>query len=125
MIYQDLEKQRFTASSNENLLKNLQSVQSNISQKDFIDKFEKSRQEELIQMEQRYQMLLNEKDTQHKEFLEEIDQLMLEQENEIADLKEKNELLVKKYENNTKSNSSILENQNKLLNEVYEIKILI
>lgn len=58
-----------------------------------LEKIEAARQDELEQLERRYREIVMDKDKQHKEFLEEIDQLMLEQENEISDLKQKNDYL--------------------------------
>ncbi len=76
--------------TNDNLIKNLKNSNSSNNLKEVVEKLEKTKQEEIFQLESRYQTLLTEKDLQHKEFLEEIDQLMLEQENEINEIKQKN-----------------------------------
>jgi hypothetical protein len=94
LIYKEYEKQKLVATTNDNLIKNLKSTNNTNSLKEIIERLEKTKQEELHQIEQRYQNMLIEKDVQHKEFLEEIDQLMLEQENEINEIKQKNDELV-------------------------------
>lgn len=93
MTLKEYEKQKLIATNNDNLIKNLKATNQSHNLKEIMEKLEKAKQEEILQIEQRYQGLLAEKDIQHKEFLEEIDQLMLEQENEINEIKQKNDEL--------------------------------
>jgi len=85
--------------SSDKLMKSLTKTYNTTDIKGILEKIESSRQEELDHLENRYKQILLEKDKQHKEFLEEIDQLMLEQENEINDLKQKNEGFQQQTEN--------------------------
>ncbi len=57
---------------------NLQRTNFEEGTQEIIDRIEKIKQEEINQLENRYHNILAEKDGQHREFLEEIDQLMLE-----------------------------------------------
>jgi vacuolar-type H+-ATPase subunit I/STV1 len=84
--------------SNDALIKTLKGSYNTNNFKEVLDKIEKAKQEEFSEVDQRYHGMLAEKDLQHKEFLEEIDQLMLEQENEISELKEKNDQLTQQLE---------------------------
>lgn len=98
--------------SSDKLMKNLTKTYNTSNLKGIIDKIESTRQEELEHLELRYKQILFEKDKQHKEFLEEIDQLMLEQENEINDLKQRNDHLQTHLEN--------MDNEKEYLKEVLE-----
>lgn len=89
----EYEKQKLISESSDKLMKNLSKTYNTSNLKGILEKIENTRQEELEQLEKRYRDIITDKDKQHKEFLEEIDQLMLEQENEINDLKQKNETL--------------------------------
>ena len=88
-----------------------------------LEKIESSRQDELEQIEKRYRDIILEKDKQHREFLEEIDQLMLEQENEVSDIKQKNDGLqiqVHNYQQERDYVKNFLEAENNKLKEKLE-----
>jgi len=95
----EYEKYKLMSESSDKLMKSLTKTYNTTDIKGILEKIESSRQEELDHLENRYKQILLEKDKQHKEFLEEIDQLMLEQENEINDLKQKNEGFQQQTEN--------------------------
>jgi len=108
----EYEKYKLMSESSDKLMKSLTKTYNTSNLKGIIDKIESTRQEELEHLEVRYKQILIEKDKQHKEFLEEIDQLMLEQENEINDLKQRNDYLQLQLEN--------MDNEKEYLKEVLE-----